>query len=69
MMNDNVTVAVEETTGYKIGYTIGTLVNLKRMVEINLAESKVNVFTYQEIMDMFDKAINKLRDTNYPYTV
>ena len=61
----------EETTGYKIGYTIGTLLNLKRMVELNMSDipNYRPFFSKDEVMDMFDKAINKLQNTTYPYKV
>jgi len=70
-MINEVAAVGEETTGHKIGYTIGTLLSLKRMVELNMSDipNYRPFFSKDEVMDMFDKAINKLNDTRYPYTV
>ena len=68
MMNE-VAATSEETTAYTIGHTIGTLLNLKRMVELNMEHDTTNYFSKDEIMDKFDRAINKLNKITYPYKV
>ena len=75
MMN-NQTVTVElpvatdgsESTGGKLGFAIGTLLNLKRMIELN-DEHVGPLFTKQEMLDNVNKAINKLDTIQYPYAV
>lgn len=77
MMND-ITVAAtsEETTAYALGHAIGTLLNLRRMVELNMeeydlprAKGTVTLFSKDEVMDKFDQAINKLNTIKYPYKI
>ena len=66
----------EETTAYSIGHTIGTLLNLKRMVEQNMTDYSSNpegmrgltpMWSKDEVMEQFDRAINKLNTITYPY--
>jgi len=68
----------EETTAYALGSTIGTLLNLKRMVEQNMTDYSSNpegmrgltpLWSKDELMDQFDRAINKLNTITYPYKV
>ena len=75
MMNE-VAATSEETTAYSIGHTIGTLLNLKRMVEQNMTDYSSNpegmrgmlpMWSKDEVMDQFDRAINKLNTITYPY--
>ena len=57
-----------ESTGGKLGYAIGTLLNLKRMIELN-DEYVGPLFTKQEMLDNVNQAIAKLDTIQYPYTV
>jgi len=66
----------EETTAYALGSTIGTLLNLKRMVEQNMTDYSNNLegmrgmipmWSKSELMDQFDRAISKLNTITYPY--
>jgi hypothetical protein len=66
----------EETTAYALGSTIGTLLNLKRMVEQNMTDYSNNLegmrglhplWSKSELMEQFDRAINKLNTIQYPY--
>jgi hypothetical protein len=75
MMNE-VAATSEETTAYALGSTIGTLLNLKRMVEQNMTDYSSNpegmrgltpLWSKSEVMDQFDRAINKLNTITYPY--
>lgn len=68
----------EETTAYTLGHTIGTLLNLKRMVEQNMTDYSSNqegmrgllpMWSRDEVMEQFDRAINKLNTITYPYKV
>ena len=68
----------EETTAYALGSTIGTLLNLKRMVEQNMTDYSSNpegmrgltpLWSKSEVMDQFDRAINKLNTITYPYKI
>jgi len=74
MMNNTVTVELpvatdgSESTGGKLGFAIGTLLNLKRMIELN-DEYVGPLFTKQEMLDNVNKAINKLDTIQYPYAV
>lgn len=77
MMNQ-VAATSEETTAYKLGHAIGTLLNLKRMVEQNMTDYSNNqegmrgllpMWSKDELMDKFDQAINKLNTITYPYKV
>jgi len=77
MMNE-VAATSEETTAYSIGHTIGTLLNLKRMVEQNMTDYSSNqegmrgltpMWSKSELMDQFDRAINKLNTITYPYKI
>ena len=77
MMNE-VAATSEETTAYALGSTIGTLLNLKRMVEQNMTDYSSNpegmrgltpLWSKDELMDQFDRAINKLNTITYPYKV
>jgi hypothetical protein len=77
MMNE-VAATSEETTAYSIGHTIGTLLNLKRMVEQNMTDYSSNqegmrgmhpMWSKDEVMVQFDRAINKLNTITYPYKI
>ena len=66
----------EETTAYALGHTIGTLLNLKRMVEQNMTDYSNNLegmrglhpmWSKSELMDQFDRAIDRLNAIKYPY--
>ena len=73
-MNNTVTVELpraersEDSTGGKIGFAIGTLLNLKRMIELN-DEHVGPLFTKQEMLSNVNKAISKLDTIQYPYAV
>ena len=75
MMNE-VAATSEETTAYSIGHTIGTLLNLKRMVEQNMTDYSSNpegmrgmlpMWSKHEVMVQFDRAIDRLNAIKYPY--
>ena len=75
MMNE-VAATSEETTAYSIGHTIGTLLNLKRMVEQNMTDYSNNLegmrglhpmWSRDELMAQFDRAIDRLNAIKYPY--
>jgi hypothetical protein len=77
MMNE-VAATSEETTAYSIGHTIGTLLNLKRMVEQNMTDYSSNLegmrgmlpmWSKDEVMVQFDRAINRLNTITYPYKI
>ena len=74
MMNNTVTVELpvatdsSESTGGKLGFAIGTLLNLKRMIELN-DEHVGPLFTKQEMLDNVNKAIAKLDTIQYPYAI
>ena len=77
-MINEVAATSEETTAYSIGHTIGTLINLKRMVEQNMTDYANNLegvtglhpmWSKSKLMDEFDRAINKLNTITYPYKV
>ena len=66
----------EETTAYALGHTIGTLLNLKRMVEQNMTDYSSNqegmrgmlpMWSKDEVMEQFDRAIDRLNAIKYPY--
>jgi len=73
-MNNTVTVELpvatdgSESTGGKLGYAIGTLLNLKRMIELN-DEYVGPLFTKQEMLDNVNQAIAKLDTIHFPYAV
>lgn len=73
-MNNTVTVELpvatdgSESTGGKLGFAIGTLLNLKRMIELN-DEYVGPLFTKQEMLDNVNQAISKLDTIQYPYAV
>ncbi len=75
-MINEVAATSEETTAYALGSTIGTLLNLKRIVEQNMTDYSNNLermrglhplWSKSELMDQFDRAINKLNTITYPY--
>ena len=75
-MINEVAATSEETTAYALGHTIGTLLNLKRMVEQNMTDYSNNLegvpglhpmWSKSALMDQFDRAINKLNTITYPY--
>ena len=79
-MNNTVTVELPvaansfETTGGKLGFAIGTLLNLKRMIELNMEDgschsSKLPIFSKEELMETCQNAIDKLDTITYPYAV
>ena len=84
MMNNKVTVELpvatssSETTGGKLGFAIGTLLNLQRMIEINMTDHSTNpegmrgltpVFSKTELLTTCQHAIDKLNTIQYPYAV
>jgi len=77
-MINEMTATTEETTAYALGTAIGTLINLKRMVEQNMTDYSSNLegvhglhpmWSKQEVMHQFDRAIDKLNTITYPYKV
>jgi hypothetical protein len=79
-MNNTVTVELPvasnsfETTGGKLGFAIGTLLNLKRMIELNMEDgschsSRYPIFSKDELMATCQNAIDKLNTITYPYHV
>lgn len=75
MMNEIVTKS-EDTTAYQIGMAKGILLNLRRMVELNMeeydlprAKGLAPLFTKKEIMDEFAKALSKLELVTFPFKV
>ena len=77
MINETAT-TTEETTAYALGTAIGTLINLKRMVEQNMTDYSNNLegmrglypmWGKDKLMSEFDRAINKLNTITYPYKV
>ena len=74
MMNDKVTVELPvarnsfESTGGKLGFAIGTLLNLKRMIELN-DEHVGPLFSKKEMLTTCQAAIDKLDTIKYPYAV
>jgi len=73
-MNKTITVELPvadnsfETTGSKLGFAIGTLINLKRMIELN-DEYVGPLFTKKEMLTTCQAAIDKLDTIQYPYSV
>lgn len=74
MMNNKVTVELpvatssSESTGGKLGFAIGNLINLKRMMELN-DEHVGPLFTKKEMLTTCQAAIDKLDTIQYPYSV
>ena len=79
-MNNTVTVELPvadnsfETTGGKLGFAIATLLNLKRMIELNMEDgschsSRYPIFSKQELLETCQNAIDKLDTIQYPYAV
>ena len=79
-MNNTVTVELPlasnsfESTGGKLGFAIGTLLNLKRMIELNMADnscrsSELPIFSKEEMLTTLNNAIDKLDTIQYPYAV
>ncbi len=75
-MINEVAATSEETTAYSIGHAIGTLLNLKRMVEQNKTDYSSNhegmrgltpMWSKDEVMTQFDRAIDRLNAITYPY--
>jgi hypothetical protein len=75
MMNE-IAATTEETTAYALGTAVSTLFNLKRMVEQNMTDYTSQregrtglqcIYSKDEVMREFDKAINKLNGIRYPY--
>ena len=75
MINETAT-TTEETTAYALGTVIGTLINLKRMVEQNMTDYGNNLegvrglhpmWGKAKLMSEFDRAIDKLNTITYPY--
>ena len=80
MNNQTVTVELpvatdgSESTGGKLGFAIGTLLNLKRMIELNMADgscrsSELPIFSKAELLETCQNAIDKLDTIQYPYAV
>lgn len=79
-MNNTVTVELpvatdgSESTGGKLGHAIGTLINLQRMIELNMEDgschsSRYPIFSKEELLATCQNAIDKLNTITYPYTV
>ena len=77
MINETAT-TTEETTAYALGTAIGTLINLKRMVEQNMTDYANNLegvtglhpmWGKAKLMSEFDRAIDKLNTITYPYKI
>ena len=70
MMHEVATVG-EETTAYSIGYSIGRLLNLKRMIELVDFDTHQSspIFSKDEMIDVIDETVNRLRKVTYPYKV
>ena len=77
-MMHEVAVAGEETTAYSVGHSIGQLLNLKRMIELNMTDHSSNpegmrgltpMFSKNEIIDVIDETVNRLSKVTYPYKV
>jgi hypothetical protein len=77
-MINEVAATSEETTAYALGHTIATLLNLKRMVDQNMTDYSSNqegmrgmlpLWSKDEVMEQFDRAINKLNAITYPYKI
>ena len=79
-MNNTVTVELpraersEDSTGGRLGFAIGTLINLKRMIELNMADgscrsSELPIFSKEEMLQTCQTAIDKLDTIQYPYAV
>ncbi len=75
MMNNTVTVELpraeksEDSTGGRVGYCIGHLLNLKQMMHINSGHGGEGVFSQSEMLQQIDKVIDKLDQITYPYAV
>ena len=61
----------EETTAYSIGHSIGSLLNLKRMIELMELDTHqyAPLFSKDEMIDILDETINRLSKVTYPYKV
>ena len=74
-MNETITVElpraekVEDSTGGKVGYCIGHLLNLKQVMHINSGKGGEGVFSQSELLAQIDKVIDKLDQITYPYAV
>ena len=75
MINETAT-TTEETTAYALGTAIGTLINLKRMVEQNMTDYGNNLegvtglhpmWGKAKLMSEFDRALATLDGITYPY--
>jgi len=67
-----VAAAHEETTAYSIGYSIGQLVNLKRMIELvdfHRDQTHMPIFSKDEMIDIIDETVNRLNKVTYPYKI
>ena len=75
MMNETITVELpraeksEDSTGGRVGYCIGHLLNLKQMMHINSGKGGEGVFSQSELLAQIDKVIDKLDQITYPYAV
>jgi len=62
----------EETTAYSVGTSIGSLLNLKRMIQlVDLAQDQGHspIFTKDEMIDIIDETVNRLSKVTYPYKI
>ena len=61
----------EETTAYSVGYSIGQLLNLKRMIELVDFDTHQStpIFSKDEMIDIIDETVNRLGKVTYPYKV
>ena len=74
MMNatlHEVATAGEETTAYSVGYSIGQLLNLKRMIELTDFDTRQSgpLFSKDEMIDIIDETVGRLGKVTYPYKV
>jgi len=70
-MMHEVATAGEETTAYSVGYSIGQLLNLKRMIELVDFDTHQSspIFSKDEMIDIIDETVNRLGKVTYPYKV
>ena len=54
-----------------MGYSIGRLLNLKRMIELVDFDTHQSspIFSKDEMIDVIDETINRLGKVTYPYKV
>ena len=54
-----------------MGYSIGQLLNLKRMIELVDFDTRQSgpIFSKDEMIDIIDETVNRLGKVTYPYKV